>query len=94
MGVGNASVLMIAQRNPSACQALLAVGRVASCGGQRRVAYAAPQAQKVVYVKKAAYSSNKVAGGKKPRLQKVASAGGNCRWVTPATGRHKVQYCG
>jgi hypothetical protein len=44
MGVAPAAILMIAQRNPSACQALLAVGRVRSCRGQS-AAVAAPVAQ-------------------------------------------------
>jgi hypothetical protein len=42
MGVPQAAVLMIAARNPSACRALMAVGRVASCGGQRAASAAAP----------------------------------------------------
>ena len=42
MGVPQAAVLMIAARNPSACRALQAVGRVASCGGQRARTVAAP----------------------------------------------------
>jgi hypothetical protein len=41
MGVAPAAVLMIAERNPSACRALMAVGRVASCGGRRTQTVAA-----------------------------------------------------
>jgi hypothetical protein len=57
MGVGQASVLMIAQRNPAACQALLAVGRVRSCGGYRTAAQ--PAAVATAPARKVTYASLK-----------------------------------
>lgn len=56
MGVRDASISMIAARNPAACRALEAVGRIraGSCGGTRRaaapaqVAYARPQVRSTI----------------------------------------------
>jgi hypothetical protein len=70
MGVAPAAVLMIAARNPAACQALLAVGRVRSCGGQRvaSATYAAPTAAPARHVTYASLKSGqlyrKTPGGK------------------------------
>jgi hypothetical protein len=66
MGVPQAAVLMIAERNPSACRALMAVGRVASCGGRRTTVAAAP----VRYTKK---TTTAAATAPAPRYVKISS---------------------
>jgi hypothetical protein len=44
MGERPAAMVMIAARNPAACQALMAVGRIRSCGGRSATVAAAPVA--------------------------------------------------
>jgi hypothetical protein len=67
MGVPQAAVLMIAERNPSACRALMAVGRVRSCGGQRTQTVAAAP----VYRTKKTTVGAAAAGA--PRYVKISS---------------------
>ena len=79
MQVRPAALSMIAARNPQACRALEATGYIAagSCGGSRRVVYAAPAPTRVARVQAA------------PARRVAATNGGNCRQVFATAGTTK-----
>lgn len=83
MQVRNAAIAMIAMRNPAACRALESTGTIGagSCGGSRRVVYAAPVPTR--QARRQAVPARRVA----------ATNGSNCRQVFATAGTTK-KVCG